>query len=162
VSSVTPGTAAARAGLKPGDVITRMNSEAVVRSGDLSSRVGMFDPGTEVKLTVWRDKASQELTAKLGQAGGDQRVAAEPEAAEGGRLGLALAARPDGSGLVVQGVSGPAQRAGIQRGDVLLAVNGRAVQSVEQVQKTLDGKPGSVALLIERDGSRIFVPVKIG
>jgi serine protease Do len=162
VSSVTPDSAAAKAGLKPGDVITQLNGEAVVRSGDLSSRVGMFDPGTEVKLTVWRDKASQELTAKLGLAGGNKRAAAEPEAAEGGRLGLALAAKPDGSGLVVQGVSGPAQRAGIQRGDVLLAVNGRAVQSIEQVQKTLDGKPGSVALLIERDGDRIFVPVKIG
>ena len=62
----------------------------------------------------------------------------------------------------MQGVNGPAQRAGIQRGDVLLAVNGKTVQSIEQVQKTLDGKPGSVALLIERDGDRIFVPVKIG
>jgi serine protease Do len=163
VSSVAPDSAAAKAGLKPGDVVTQLNGEAVVRSGDLSSRVGMFDPGTEVKLTVWRDKTSQQLTAKLGQAGSDQRAAAAPAAAaEGGRLGLALQAQPDGDGLIVQGVSGPAQRAGIQRGDVLLAVNGKPVQSIEQVQKMLDEKADSVALLIERDGDRIFVPVKIG
>jgi serine protease Do len=115
-----------------------------------------------VKLTVWRDKASQEFTAQLGQAGSDQRAAAVPAAAEGERLGLALQAQPGGAGLIVQGVNGPAQRAGVQRGDVLLAVNGKTVQSIEQVQKTLDSKPGSVALLIERDGDRIFVPVKIG
>jgi len=162
VASVAPDSAAAKAGLKPGDVITQMNGEPITRSGELSSRVGMSEPGTGVKLTVWRDKASRQIEATLGEASrtGTRTAAAQSSQGEGARLGLALQAQPDG--LVVQSASGPAERAGIRSGDKVLAVNGKPVQSVEQIQKTLENKPESVALLIERDGNRIFVPVKLG
>jgi serine protease Do len=50
----------------------------------------------------------------------------------------------------------------VQPGDVLVAVNGQPVRSVEQVQGVLKAKPKTVALLIERDGDRIFVPVQLG
>ena len=63
---------------------------------------------------------------------------------------------------MIEDVSGAAARAGIQAGDVLLAVNGKPVQSVEQVKSVIVGKPKSVALLVQRDGEKIFVPVKIG
>jgi serine protease Do len=70
-------------------------------------------------------------------------------------------AKVDG-GLVVEGVDGPAERAGIVAGDVLLAINGKSVQSVDQVKSVLAGKPKSVALLVQREGEKIFVPVKVG
>ena len=66
------------------------------------------------------------------------------------------------AGLVVEDVGGAAARAGIQAGDVLLAINGKPVQSVEQVKGVIAGKPKSVALLVQRDGEKIFVPVKLG
>ena len=47
-------------------------------------------------------------------------------------------------------------------GDVLLAINGKPVQSVDQVKNVLQSKPRSVALLVQRDGEKIFVPVNIG
>ena len=65
-------------------------------------------------------------------------------------------------GMVVENVSGAAARAGIEPGDVLLAINGRPVQSIEQVRGVLQGKPKSVALLVQRDGEKIFVPVNLG
>ena len=65
-------------------------------------------------------------------------------------------------GMVVEGVDGPAARAGIEAGDVLLAINGRPVQSLDQVKSVMAGKPKSVALLVQRDGEKIFVPVKLG
>ena len=64
--------------------------------------------------------------------------------------------------MVVENVAGPAAKAGIEPGDVLLAINGKPVESVDQVKSVLQGKPKRVALLVQRDGSKIFVPVTLG
>jgi serine protease Do len=171
VSKVAPGSAAASAGLKPGDVITSVGGEPVVRSGALSSLIGLAAPGERVKLKVWRDHAERDVEAKLGGAeAADTQRADAGGAASGSQLGLALrpltrdeqrAANAD-HGLVVETVSGAAERAGIEAGDLLLAINGKAVQSVEQIKGVLAAKPKSVALLVQRDGEQIFVPVNLG
>ena len=170
VSNVAPDSAAAAAGLKSGDVITEVNGESVVRSGALSSLIGMSAPGERVKLKVWRDHAERTIEAKLGGGDDAKQVADAGGNADGGQLGLAL--RPltkdekrDAkveSGMIVEDVGGAAARAGIEAGDVLLAINGRSVESIEQVKSVLSAKPKSVALLVQRDGEKIFVPVKLG
>jgi serine protease Do len=168
VASVMPGSAAAKAGLKPGDVITAMNGEPVHQAGDVSSRVGIARPGDAVKLAIWRDKSPQDLSVSLGKAEPEKAEAIAQ--AEGGSLGLTVrpldreeqrSAKVD-HGLLIEQVSGPAQLAGVQPGDVLLALNGRPVQSVEQVREALRQHPKHVALLVSRDGQQIFVPVNLG
>jgi serine protease Do len=171
VSNVAPDSAAAAAGLKSGDVITEVNGESVTRSGTLSSLIGMSAPGEHVKLKVWRDHAERTIEAKLGGADKEGKQVADASATgERGMLGLTLRplsrdekreAKVD-AGLVVEDVDGAAERAGIVAGDVLLAINGKAVQSVEQVKSVMAAKPKSVALLVQREGEKIFVPVKIG
>jgi len=64
--------------------------------------------------------------------------------------------------LVVEQVSGAAERAGIEAGDVLLAINGKPVSSIEQIRGVLKSQPKSVALLVQRDGNRLFIPVQVG
>ncbi len=171
VASVQRGSAAARAGLKPGDVITEVNGEPIVRSGTLSSLIGMSSPGEKVKLKVWRDRGPIELDATLGGADREtQQAAQDDEGDRAAQLGLAL--RPltrderrqlDSEGaLLIENVGGAAARAGIERGDVLIAINGKPVTSVDQVRSIVANKPKSVALLVERDGERIFVPVNLG
>ena len=171
VANVAPKSAAAAAGLKPGDVITEVNGQPVVRSGELSSLIGLAAPGERVKLKVWRDRAARDIEAKLGGAEAEAMQVAEADGgAQPGQLGLGM--RPltrdekresqIEQGLVIEKVGGPAERAGIQPGDVLLAINGRPVQSVDQVKAVLQGKPKSVALLVQRDGDKIFVPVNLG
>jgi serine protease Do len=170
VSNVAPNSAAAAAGLKSGDVITEVNGEPVERSGALSSLIGMSAPGERVKLKVWRDHGERTVEAKLGGAGAEgKEVADASSASDHGQLGLAL--RPlthdekreakVESGLVVEDVQGAAERAGIVAGDVLLAINGKPVQSLEQVKSVMASRPKSVALLVQRDGEKIFVPVKV-
>ncbi len=171
VSSVAPKSAAASAGLKAGDVITSVNGEPVARSGALSAVIGMSAPGERVRLKVWRDRSEQTIEARLQGADGSGKVVADASGSlDKGQLGLALRpltreeqreAKVD-SGLLVEDVDGSAARAGIQQGDVLLAINGKSVQSVDQIKSVLAGKPGSVALLVQRDGEKIFVPVKLG
>lgn len=168
VSSVAPGSAAAKAGLKAGDVITAVDGEPVRVAGDVSSRVGLARPGDKLRLDLWRDKQRVAETVALGRADAERQEAAA--APEGGSLGLAL--RPlerqelRGSGLdhglLIERVTGPAQLAGVQPGDVLLALNGKPVQSVAQVRDALKDRPASVALLVARDGQQIFVPVRLG
>ena len=171
IASVAPGSAAAAAGLKSGDVVTEVNGEAIVRSGSLSSRIGLATPGETVKLKVWRDKLPREVEVKLGSAEDSAKTAASSgKDVEPGQLGLALRPlTPDErarakieQGLLIEGVAGPAARAGLAQGDVLLAINGQPVGSIEQVKSVMEKKPKSVALLVERRGERIFVPVNLG
>jgi serine protease Do len=59
-------------------------------------------------------------------------------------------------------VGGAAARAGVERGDVLLAINGKPVGSIDQVRDVLKGKPKHVALLVQRDGEKLFLPIRLG
>ena len=168
VAQVLPGSAAAKAGLKAGDVIVRMNGSEVATSGDVAGRVGLARPGQTFKLGVWRDKSEREITVQLGHA--EDRVAQGERAAdEPGTLGVSV--RPltpqerqqadTDHGLRVQQVGGAAARAGLQPGDIVLALNGKPVNEVGDLRAALEGKPEHVALLIQRNEQRIFVPVDL-
>ncbi len=171
VASVEKGGPADRAGLQSGDVILKADGKPIVASGDLPALIGEASPGDKVALEIWRQGKRQEITARLGDASEKAAsTAAADDKAANGRIGLAL--RPldpqerreagvDG-GLLVEGAGGPAAMAGVQPGDVLMAVNGTPVKSVEQARAALAKSDKSVALLIMRDGNRIFVPVRIG
>ncbi len=168
VASVVPHSAAAKAGLKAGDVITAVDGTPVQVAGDVSSRVGLAEPGDHFPLVVWRDKTRLDVPVTLGKAEAEPREAAA--AIEGGSLGLAVrpldraeqkSAGVD-HGLLVEQVSGPAQLAGVAPGDVLLALNGKPVNRVDQVREALRNHPKQVALLVLRDGQQIFVPVNLG
>ncbi|WP_233864387.1 DegQ family serine endoprotease [Paraburkholderia adhaesiva] len=171
VSSVDADGPAAKAGLKPGDVILSVNGQAIDDSTVLPSVIAGIKPGTKADLQVWRDKSTKNVTATIG-ALGDKKVASAdtPEAQTQGRLGVAV--RPltpeeksSGSvdhGLVVEQAGGAAANAGIQQGDVILAVNGRPVTSADQLKKMIADAGNSIALLIQRDNAQIFVPVDLG
>jgi serine protease Do len=171
VSNVEKGGPADQAGLRSGDVIRKVDGEPIVSSGDLPALIGQKKPGTKITLDVWRQGARQELSAKLGDASEKaSAVAKNDERAGGGKLGLAL--RPlqpqekrqaaVESGLLIEDAGGPAALAGVQAGDVLLAINGTPAKSIEQVREVVGKADKSIALLIQRDGDRIFVPVRIG
>ena len=66
------------------------------------------------------------------------------------------------SGLLIEDAGGAAASAGVQPGDVLLSVNGRAVNSVNEVRDLVAKSTKSVALLIQRGEDRIFIPVRLG
>lgn len=135
----------------------------------LSSRVGLARPGDKVTLEVWRDKKLETLVATLGASTDKLDVAQGGDATGGEKLGLAL--RPlnrdergevGANGLVVENADGAAAKAGVQQGDVVLALNGKPVASIDDVKAVLASKPKRVALLIWRDGARIFFPVNLG
>ncbi|ATE62003.1 DegQ family serine endoprotease [Thauera sinica] len=173
VASVDPGGPAEKAGLKPGDVVLNLDGTRINDSADLPRIIGEKRPGTRVRLDVWRDGRSRELVATLEELKAESAPAASatPDGGESMGAKLGLSARPLNpqeasqlgvrGGLVVEGSSGAAARAGVQRGDVILALNNQAVTSAAQFRELLERAGNRFALLIQRGGARIFVPVRI-
>jgi serine protease Do len=171
VSSVDPQGPAEKAGLLTGDVIRKFNEQKIVAANDLPALIGSSTPGEKVTLEVWRHGKALEIAAKLADASDKVKQVADAESLSAhGKLGLSL--RPlqsqerreigGASGLVIEDATGQSALAGVQAGDVLLAVNGTTVKSVEQVRDIVSKSSKSVALLIQRDGSKIFIPVRVG
>ena len=172
IAYVAPASAAASAGLMPGDAVTSFNGEPVHHAGDLSNCISLATPGETVHLMIWRNNSARTLAVKLGQAEQGASPPA-PHAAErqaGQLLGLMLrpltrneqAQAHLQSGLLVEAVSGAAERAGLQPGDVLLALNGLPLKAIDQLRSALARKPKNVALLLMRHGEHIFIPVAPG
>lgn len=171
VSSVEPDSPAAKAGLKEGDVVLGINGQKISRSIDLSARVAELRPGVTATLDIWRKGAEQDVKVAIGEAKA-ATVADASGASQGnsGRLGLAVRSlNPDErkklqvqGGLLIEDVSGPAAKAGIQPGDVVLAVNGNPVKSADDLRSLTEKAGKNIALLIQRDQSRLFVPLHIG
>ncbi|MET3494316.1 Do family serine endopeptidase [Variovorax boronicumulans] len=172
VSNIEKGGPGDKAGLKAGDVIRKVDGQAIVSSGDLPAVIGQQAPGKKVTLEVWRQGERQELQARLGDASDKPTQVAKADATVGqGKLGLALRPlqpqekRQAGveSGLLIEDAAGPSAQAGVQAGDVLLAINGTPAQSLDQVREVVAKAANkSVALLIQRGEDKIFVPVRIG
>ena len=171
VANIEKGSAGDLAGLRTGDVIRKVDGQPIISSGDLPAIIGQQAPGSKVALEVWRQGERQTLTAKLGDASEKTSKVAKINEAEGkGKLGLALRplqpqeqreAAVEG-GLLIENSTGPSAMAGVQAGDVLLAINGTPAKTVEQVRDIVAKADKSVALLIQRGSDKIFVPVRVG
>ena len=169
VASVEDGGPAAKAGIKAGDVILKFNGQAVASSSELPERVADVKPGSKATLEISRNGATKEIEVKVGELKDDKVASADTSSEGHGRLGLAVRPlNPDErqqvgeKGLVVEQASGPAALAGIQPGDVVLAVNGTPVQSVAQLRALVAKSGKTLALLIQRDDGKIFIPVDLG
>lgn len=170
ISSVDASSPAEQAGLQSGDIILRADGKPIVASGDLPALIGAAKPGQKMTLDIWRQGEVLKRTATLGSIEKNVVASAQPTEAVGeGRLGLALRAlQPDEqkqaqvqNGMLVEQVRGAAAMAGVQRGDVLIGINGVRVNNIEQVQDTVKHAKKSVALLVQRNGRKIFLPVRI-
>ncbi len=174
VSSVVENGPGAKAGLKPGDVITAVNGKAIETSSELPVIIARVKPGTSTNLTVFRAGKEQTIPVTVDQLdeGPQTRTASATQGKktdEASRLGLAV--RPlqpqerqqvETTGvLVVEQATGPAALAGVQPGDIILGINGKTVKSIDDLQAAAKGATKTVALLIQRQDAQIFVPLRL-
>ena len=170
VNSVEKGSPADKAGVKAGDVILKLNGNAIAASYELPALVSEIKPGAQAILEVWRDGKARNLDVTVGEFPSAGVATAAPAARAEGRLGLAV--RPltaeekkqteVSNGLVVENVSGPAARAGIEAGDVILRANGTEIANAEALRAQVAKAGKRVALLVQRGEQRMFVSVEIG
>ncbi len=170
VASVENGGPAAKAGIEPGDVVLSMNGKEIVSSNELPPLVAAVRPGDTARLQVWRKGGAREIEVKVGGQKDEKTASADgKDAAATGRLGLAVRAlsaeeRKQADvkgGLLVENATGAAARSGIRRGDVVLSVNGEAVDTPDHLRAIIAKAGKRVALLIQRDNARLFVPVDL-
>lgn len=170
VSAVEKDSPAEKAGIESGDVILKFNGKEVDRSRDLPAMVADLTPGVTAKVEVWHDGKARELSVAVGEM---KTAGAEVKSGGSAKGGLGLAVRPltpderkeaeVSEGLLVENVDdGPAAKAGIQSGDVILSVNGEKVGSVAKLRSLVARHDKSLALLVLRGNSRMFVPIQLG
>jgi serine protease Do len=168
VGTVEKDGPAEKAGFKPGDVIRKIDGVTMSDSTDVTARIGSTAPGTRVKVEVWRDGKPVELVATVGTLDDGKVASAKDDADTKGKLGVAV--RPltpeekkagGKTGLVVEKSGGAAAKAGVQPGDLIVGVGSSKVNSVDELKSLVDKSGKTVALLIERQGRQIYVPVRI-
>src|SRR5574340_370783 len=172
IAAVEKGSPADKAGLEASDVVLKFDGKAIQNSSELPRLVGAVKPGRQVVVQVWRKGATRDVNLTVGELPAE-KMAQRPgrPGKGGGRLGLALSDLTPAqrqqlrieNGILVEDSQGIAARAGIRRGDVILAINNQDVRSVEQFVQLLSRYESgrSVALLVRRGDSALYVPLKI-
>ncbi|MGZ8197672.1 MAG: PDZ domain-containing protein, partial [Burkholderiales bacterium] len=144
-------------------------------SEDLPRIVGSTKPGSRATMKIWRNKAARDVQDTVAELQEDraaqQKRGAKPPAATPGVMGMSLSELTDAQrkelkvegGVLVNEVQGAAARAGIRRGDIILAVNNQDVKSVEHFRELMGAveKGRIVALLVRRGGNSLYVPFRV-
>jgi serine protease Do len=172
ISGVEKGGPAAKAGIVPGDVILSFNGKPIDSSADLARFVADTKPGTTATAEAWHKGAMHQVQVPIAELMPERTaVQEEPKPMAPNRAGLTLGQLNQQQlqrlktdhGLLVRAVTGPAQRAGIQPGDVVLAMNDTPVTDLATFDRQLSSsKGGAVALLIKRGADTLYVPVTVG
>jgi serine protease Do len=170
VGSVENDSPAAKAGLMPGDVIVRFNDKEITSSSELPVLVSNTAPGSVAKLDVMRKGETKRIDVTVGELKNAKTAAADVTGEEPGRLGVAVRelTRDEQKevgvtgGLVVENARGAAAKAGIQPGDVILSVNDTPVKNVRELQSLIAKAGKRIALLVQREDAKIYVPVELG
>jgi serine protease Do len=174
VDAVAGGGPAEKAGIKPGDIILSVDGKPVESDLTLPTMISMIKPGTATEMEIWSDRRVRKVTARvaemkeegatvLGRVQGGGESATAP-------VVLGLSVRPLTAGekeqagttgsLLVEDVTGPAEAAGVQPGDVILGVNGAPVKSLAELQAAAQRGGKTVALRIQRGDRQTFVAIR--
>jgi len=157
VGSVEPGGPAEKAGIEPGDIILKFNGREIEKASDLPRMVGDTKPGTKVPLQLWRKGATRDVSITVTELEPETRAKARStpsakdeataQATKPNALGLIVNDIPDArlkelkvkSGVEVEVADGPAMRAGIRPGDIILRLGDTDVTGARQFNDLVKG-----------------------
>ncbi|MHC2301866.1 Do family serine endopeptidase [Rhizobium mongolense] len=164
VANVERGSAADRAGVKSGDVVTAIDGRQVRGATDLRNRIGLTPAGSKIRLTVKRSDDQREIEVPIAS---EDRAPADFSGTplDGARQRDASAAESGAAGVscvVIASVAAGsvADRAGLRAGDMVVAVNRIPVTSVAELRRAISKKAAIAALELFRDGARFLLVIR--
>lgn len=158
IEQVMPDSAADEAGIKPGDVITKVNGKSVKTFHELRAKIGSIGAGKKVNLTIIRNGKEKDLSVKLKQSKASNVAAANIHRMfEGAKL-----ENNNNSGVIITNVAdnSPAQRIGLKQGDLLTAINRTRINNIAELRNYLKDRKGVFALNIIRDNYSQYLMVR--
>jgi serine protease Do len=176
VSRVLPDSPAAKGGFEVGDIILRFNGDDVEHSKDLPPLVGRTPVDTAVPVRVLRQGKIRTLKVVIGELPAEDELrasASKPKSIKQNRIGVTVTELTDAQrkkreiaegGVLVNEAGGPAARAGIRRGDVIMMLNNKDISGIEQFENLVKDLPTnrSVPVLVHRASSGpVFLALKI-
>jgi len=175
VRNVEAGSAAEKAGIEGGDVITKFDGRAIERAIDLRRIAAATKPGSKVAVQVFRRGAYKDLQVTLGEVDDDEgtKKDATPEATGGANsLGLSVGEIGESqkrelklrAGVRVESAEGAAARAGLRAGDLILSVDNVEIGSVKQFQAQIAklDKAKVISMVVRRADAVTIVLLKPG
>ncbi|KFX03491.1 serine endoprotease DegQ [Pectobacterium betavasculorum] len=159
VSEVLPKSAAAKAGIKAGDVLTTLDGKPISSFAELRAKVGTTAPGKTVKIGLLRDGKPQEVSVVLDNST-SASTSAETLSPSLQGASLTNGQLKDGSkGVQIDNVAKdtPAAQVGLQKGDIIIGVNRERIENITQLRKLLEAKPSVLALNIVRGEETIYL-----
>jgi serine protease DegQ len=162
VNEVAPDTAAEKAGLQAGDIITQINGNVLTGFNELRAKIASLGAGAKVELTVIRSGKSQKISVVLDAAGPTQAQAKEVHPAlEGAELSDAK----DGDGndaIRIDSVTerSPAASIGLREGDIIVGVNRRRVNNIVELSERIADKKDVIALNVKRGNSNLYIVIR--
>jgi serine protease Do len=172
ISDVTKDSPAAAAGLRTGDIVTSFNEREIRTRDDLPYFVGLVKPGTAVPVEVIRDGEVQTLEVTVGTLGALASASpGVPSQKEGGRLGLQVTSLDAklkqqlelDNGVLVEAVTGAAEQARLQKGDIMLSLNGVDLNTPEDLAELEPNLPFNrpLPVLVVREGRQTFFTIRL-
>ncbi|MDO9768197.1 Do family serine endopeptidase [Glaesserella parasuis] len=158
VSEVMPESAAAKAGLKAGDVITGLNGQKIRSFAELRAKVATTGAGKEIELTYLRDGKEKNVKVTL-QSDEQTKTSAKSllPSLNGAELSNYNEKGIKGVEITKVEKNSLAEARGFRKGDVIVGVNRRTIENLGELRKVLDSNPSAIALNILRDGSNFYV-----
>ena len=162
VNEVAPDTAAEKAGLKAGDIITEINGNALTGFNELRAKIASLGAGAKVKLTVIRSGKERKVDVVLD--------AASPAVAEAKELHPSLEGATLSNGDSSDGQEAvtvdevversPAARIGLREGDVIIGVNRQRVGNIAELTARISEKNDVIALNVKRGNSNLYIVIR--
>ncbi|ABV88911.1 DegQ family serine endoprotease [Shewanella pealeana] len=156
INEVMPDSAAAKAGIKVGDIIVSVNGRSIKSFQELRAKVATMGAGTKVEFGLIRDGDEETVTAVLGEStqAAEAAAGAVHPMLQGAKLETASS-----SGVEITDVAqgSPAAASGLIKGDIIVGVNRTKVKNLKALKSALEDQKGSVALKIKRDNTSLYL-----